>query len=99
MYTDADEILQEEINQYKVSAKEGYLVFARTSFHWQRPLQTRHQTSGPPLASACRSLAGRGPCRHGESDILASLLDFEAVCEFNLPRKVPGEPPLVTVAL
>lgn len=32
MYTDADEILQEEINQYKVREKESCIVFIHTSF-------------------------------------------------------------------
>lgn len=106
MYTDADEILQEEINQYKVREKESYIVIILTSFRGKdvtnTPLNIWH-SSRPPAVNkaikaswACNQLSWR--IQH-----LCYLLDFQAVCEFNLPRNSPErsllKPQLVTVAL
>lgn len=57
MYTDADEILQEEINQYKVGEKESYIVFIHTSFHGKdvtnTPLNIWH--SSPAVNKAIKA--------------------------------------------
>lgn len=59
MYTDADEILQEEINQYKVSEKESCIVFIHTSFRGKdvptTPLNIWHSSRPPAVNKAIKA--------------------------------------------
>lgn len=59
MYTDADEILQEEINQYKVREKESYILFIHTSFRGRdvanTPLNIWHSLRAPAVNKSIKA--------------------------------------------
>lgn len=60
MYTDADEILQEEINQYKVRERESYITFIHASFCGKdvtnTPLNIWHSLHPPAVNKAIKAL-------------------------------------------